>query len=97
MLLALITIISYLTHILFIAIIIQFALSLLIMFNVVNPTNQFVAAVYTAINAILDPILRPIRRILPDTGMIDFSPLVLIIALQILQQILAGLARDFAY
>lgn len=84
----LITIISYLTQILVIAIIIQFALSLLIMFNVVNPTNQFVAAIYTAINAILDPILRPIRRILPDTGMIDFSPLVLIIALQLLQMIL---------
>ena len=48
MLVALITIISYLSQILFVAILVQFVLSLLIMFGVISPTNQFVAAVLTA-------------------------------------------------
>jgi len=69
-------------------VIVQFVLSLLIAFNVVNMQNQFVEGLWRAINALLDPILRPIRRILPDTGMIDFSPLVLIFGLTILHRVL---------
>ena len=44
--------------------------------------------VYNSIGLILDPILRPIRRIMPDTGAIDFSPIVLIILLRIMLIIL---------
>ena len=74
-------------------VIVQFVLGLLIAFNVVNMSNQFVAAVWTALNALLQPLLAPIRRIMPNTGAIDFSPLVLIIGLQILQIIVGNLAR----
>jgi YggT family protein len=73
-------------------VIVQFVLGLLIAFNVVNMHNQFVSALYTALNAILDPMLRPIRRIMPNTGAIDFSPMVLIIGLKILQIIFGNLA-----
>jgi YggT family protein len=45
---------------------------------------------------ILDPFLKPIRKIMPDTGMIDFSPMVLLIGLRILQMLLMGLANDIA-
>ena len=41
-----------------------------------------------ALNRIIDPMLAPIRRVLPRTGMIDFSPLVLIILLQLFEYIL---------
>ena len=68
-------------------------MGLLIAFNVVNMSNQFVSAVWTALNALLQPLLNPIRRIMPNTGSIDFSPLVLIIGLQILQIIVWNLAR----
>jgi YggT family protein len=44
-----------------------------------------------AIDAIVNPILNPIRRIMPQTGMIDFSPLVAIILVQILEFILTRL------
>ena len=74
-------------------VIVQFVLSLLIAFNVVNMSNQFVAAIWTALNALLQPLLAPIRKIMPNTGSIDFSPLVLIIGLQILQIIVGNLAR----
>lgn len=90
----LIDMIGYLVNIIVIAVIVQFVLSLLISFNVVNMHNAGVSAVWTALNAILDPILRPIRRIMPDTGAIDFSPMVLIIGLNLLMMLLGGVARS---
>jgi YggT family protein len=94
MLFALISIIGYLMTILSTVVIVQFILSLLISFNVVSLSNQFVSSIYHALNLILDPFLRPIRRIMPDTGMIDFSPMVLLIVLRILQMLLFGLYSD---
>lgn len=96
MLLALVQIIGYLMTILSTVVIVQFVLSLLIAFNVVSLSNNFVASVWHALNMILDPFLKPIRKIMPDTGMIDFSPMVLLIALRILQMLLIGLANDIA-
>ncbi len=85
---ALIKVISYLINIIIVLVIVQFVLSLLISFNVVNRGNQLVDALWTAVNALLDPILAPIRKIMPNTGAIDFSPLVLIIGLNILVMLL---------
>lgn len=94
MLFALIQIIGYLISILTTIIIVQFILSLLLVFNVISLSNNVVAAIWQSLNMILDPFLKPIRKIMPDTGMIDFSPIVLIIALRIIQMLLAGVARD---
>lgn len=94
MILALVNIIGFLMNIIVTVVIVQFVLSLLISFNVVSMSNQFVAAIYQALNAILDPILRPIRKIMPDTGMLDLSPIVLIFALYVVQQLLIGLAVE---
>jgi YggT family protein len=44
-----------------------------------------------AIDQVVEPMLQPIRRILPQTGMIDFSPFVLIILLQVLERVLTTL------
>ena len=85
-------IVTYLINILVVVLITQFVLGLLISFNVVNLHNDFVAAVWRAVTAILNPILRPIRRIMPDTGVMDLSPMVLIIGLTILQIVLRNLA-----
>ena len=96
MLLSLISIIVYLMTILSTVVIVQFILSLLIAFNVVSLSNNFVSSIWHALNMILDPFLKPIRKIMPDTGMIDFSPMVLLIGLRILQMLLMGLANDIA-
>ncbi len=88
-------IVGYLISILVTVVIVQFVLSLLISFNVVNMHNDFVAAIWRAVNAILEPILRPIRRIMPATGQIDLSPMVLIIALTIVQIVLKNLAMAY--
>ena len=92
MLLMLVDIVSYLINIVVMLVIVQFVLSLLITFDVVNTHNQFIAAVWKAVNALLDPILQPIRRLMPATGAIDFSPMLLIIGLTVLQKILVHLA-----
>jgi YggT family protein len=87
----LLQIVAYLAYLVQVTVIIQFVLSLLISFNVVNMSNHFVSSVWTAVNAVLDPLLNPIRRIMPNTGAIDFSPIVLLIGLRILMIIVAGL------
>ena len=69
-------------------VIIQFIISLLFAFNVVNVRNQFLTAFHSSIDAFLFPILAPIRKRLPPTGAIDFSPLVLIIAMSCVLRLL---------
>ena len=91
-LLTLLQIIDLLINVLVVLVIVQFVLSLLIAFNVVNMHNNAVAAIWKAVNALLEPVLAPIRRIMPNTGQIDFSPMVLIIALQILRIVVHNLA-----
>jgi YggT family protein len=88
----LVEIIGYLISIVVMLVIVQFVLSLLISFNVVNTHNDPVASLWKAVNALLDPLLKPIRRFMPDTGMLDLSPMVLIILLQILRIVLGNMA-----
>ena len=87
---AVIQIIARLTNVVVMLVIVQFVIGLLFAFNVVSSSNQFVVQVYRSINSLLEPVLGPIRRIMPDTGAIDFSPLVLIIGLQILLIVLSS-------
>ena len=84
-------IISMVTNVLVMLIIIQFIIGLLFAFNVVNTSNQFLASFYEAINRLLDPLFRPIRNIMPNTGAIDFSPLVLIVLLNVILIVLKGI------
>lgn len=92
LLLTIAQILSVLINVLVMLIIVQFVIGLLFAFNVLGRTNQFFIALYDAINSLLEPALRPIRRILPRTGAIDFSPLALIIGLTILEIIVNNLA-----
>ncbi len=85
-----------LINVLVMLIIVQFIIGLLFAFNVINPSNDFLRQIYNSINSLLEPVLSPIRRILPATGAIDFSPLVLIIGLQIVMRILLEIAYTAA-
>jgi YggT family protein len=84
-----------LTNVLVMLIIVQFVIGLLFAFNVVSPSKEFLRQVYDSINRLLEPVLRPIRNIMPNTGAIDFSPLVLILGLQILTRVLIGVAGAY--
>jgi YggT family protein len=79
-------ILSYLLSIATTVILVQFVMSILIAFNVINTHNDFVSAIWQALNKLTEPLYAPIRRILPDLGPIDFSPAVVIIIINILQR-----------
>ena len=76
---------DYLLYLLGIVIVVQFVMSILISFNVINTYNEFVRAIWQALEKMTGPLYRPIRRILPDFGTIDFSPMVVIILITILR------------
>lgn len=63
-------------------------LSWLIAFNVVNTRNQFVAMLADALWRLTEPVLAPIRRVLPSLGGLDLSPVVLILLLIFLRNLL---------
>ena len=97
MLIALFQILNLLLDLLWWIIIIQVVLSWLIAFNVLNTSSQGVRTFLNALERLTAPIYRPIRRILPDFGGIDFSPLVVLLLISVLKILLGGLARDLTY
>ena len=70
-------------------VIINAILSWLIAFDVLNVRNQTVYRMARALDAMTDPLLRPIRRFMPNLGGIDISPIVLILLLQALKILVA--------
>lgn len=90
----LINFIIYLLQLFVYVIILQAILSWLVAFNVVNLNNRFVRGLLNGLDRLLNPMLRPIRNLLPDMGGIDLSPLVLILGIMLTQRLLSGLAMD---
>ena len=77
-------------------IVIGVILSWLISFNIINTQNQFVALIYRITWQLTEPALAPIRRILPNFGGLDFSPIVLLLGLMFLDRALYRLLAPFA-
>jgi YggT family protein len=78
-------------------VIIGVILSWLVTFNIVNTSNRFVYMVGDFLHRLTEPVLGRIRRILPNLGGIDLSPLVLILLLLFAQQILYRLAAAIQF
>jgi YggT family protein len=95
MLIAVVEIVNLLLSVVTWIIIIQVVLSWLFAFNVLNAGSQGVRTFALAIDRITAPLYRPIRRILPDFGGIDFSPLVILILIQVLKKLLAGVVIQY--
>ena len=74
------------------ALIISVVLSWLVQFNVVNTSNRFVYMAGDFLYKITEPALGRIRRVLPNLGGIDLSPLVLILGLVFLRNLLSEFA-----
>jgi YggT family protein len=94
---ALFEIASYLLSIVSLVIIVQVILSWLLAFNILNTSSQGVRTFASALDRITSPLYRPIRRMLPDFGGIDFSPLVVLIVIQVLQKLLSGLYSQYYF
>lgn len=78
---------QYLLNIMWWIIIVQAVLSWLIAFNVINMSNDFVRSIWQVLNQLTEPLYRPIRRIMPDFGALDLSPMVVLILIYILANI----------
>lgn len=59
-------------------------MSWLIAFGIVNRSNPYVRQIGYALDRLTDPLLKPIRRFMPDLGGIDISPIILLIGMQFL-------------
>lgn len=79
------TVIQLYTYVLIASVI----LSWLVAFNVVNRSNPFVRQIGYALERLTEPLLRPIRRFLPDLGGIDLTPIVLLLGLWFVGKLVA--------
>jgi YggT family protein len=90
----LIDIIYILLNVVWWIIVIQAIMSWLIAFNVINTYNDFVSQIWQALDKMTRPIYAPIRRIMPDFGALDLSPMVVLLILFILMNVvLPNVAR----
>ena len=74
----------------------HFIMSWLVSFQVLNIRQPFVAQVWYGLNKLLEPLYAPIRRVLPNMGGIDLSPIVVLIGIFFLQQLIGNSMYSFA-
>lgn len=72
-------------------------LSWLLAFDVVNFRNDLVRSVWNFINALTEPLLRPIRGILPNLGGIDVSPIILLLLLFLVEDIIQRYVYPYVF
>ena len=96
MLLAIFQIIDVLLQVLWWIIIVQAVLSWLVVFNVINTHNHFVRSFFSALDRLTRPLYRPVRKLLPDFGGLDFSPVVVLLLIYVLRILLWGVYAEIA-
>ncbi|GEP59483.1 YggT family protein [Reyranella soli] len=65
-------------------------MSWLVAFGVVNVRNQFIRVVVDLLYRVTEPVLRPLRRLLPNLGGIDISPVVALLLIIVIQHFIAN-------
>jgi YggT family protein len=76
-------------------VIIAAVLSWLIAFNIVNPRHPIVGSIWDTMVRLTEPALRPIRRLLPNFGGIDISPVILLIGLEFLKRLIIWVTLQY--
>jgi YggT family protein len=94
---ALFDIAHYLLTILSWVIIIHVIVGWLVALNVINVHSQGVRTIVNGLDRLTHPLYRPIRQLMPDFGGLDFSPLVILILIQIAHMLLNGAERSLIY
>jgi len=96
-LLPLLSVVNIVINLFIWALIVSAVLSWLVAFGVVNTHNRLVYTVMDALYRVTEPALRPIRRLLPNTGGLDLSPLALILLCYLVQEVLRQIVFKLAY
>jgi YggT family protein len=76
------------------AIILSAILSWLVHFGVINPQNQFIRMIGEFLWRVTEPVLRPIRRFIPNLGGIDITPVILILVIFFAQRVLLNIRYE---
>jgi YggT family protein len=87
---ALLFIFNTLVGLIITVVIVNAIISWLIAFDVLNSRNQTVYRIIRALDGVTEPMLRPLRRIIPNLGGIDITPIILIVLLQALRIVVNG-------
>ena len=82
---AIIYLVNAVISLLILAIFAQFIVSLLIAFDIINTRNRFVWQAKAFLNAVVNPMLRPLQRVIPILGGVDISPIILLLIIQALR------------
>jgi len=90
----LLEVIFVLLNVVWYIIIIQAVMSWLIAFNVINTHNDFVRQFWTVLERITEPLYRPFRKIMPDFGGLDLTPMLVLLIIYIIQNVLIPNALD---
>jgi YggT family protein len=69
-------------------------ISWLVAFNILNTHQPFTRTLLLALERMTEPLYRPVRKILPDFGGLDFSPIVVLLAISILRRLLSGVVLE---
>ena len=91
---ALFGIVDMILQLLVYVIIAQVIVSWLVAFNVINSSSPFIRTMLNGLERVTAPLYRPIRKLLPDFGGLDFAPIVLILAIQVVRMLVEGLALE---
>jgi YggT family protein len=89
--------IGYLVYLYEYVVIANVVLSWLIAFQVINLQNPLVRSIWQFISAATEPLLKPIRRVMPDLGGVDISPIVLLLGCLFIRTVaIPNIAKVFA-
>lgn len=86
--------VSTIINLIVLVLIVNAVLSWLFAFEIVSRRNQFVSQIYTFTQKLTEPLLRPIRRVIPYVGGMDLSPVVLILGLMFVDVLLQTGLRE---
>lgn len=78
-------------------IIIQAILSWLIAFNVINTSSPLVAQMWQVLERLTEPLYRPIRKVMPDFGGIDLTPMVVLVLIMVIQGPVLNYLKQLAF
>ena len=93
-LLPLIEVVDYAIELFKLIVIASIVMSWLVSFNVINTRNRAVYMIMDTLYRVTEPALRPIRRIMPNTGALDLSPIALFLILFLIERYLQVLAAS---
>jgi YggT family protein len=82
--------IDYVLYLYTLVVVVYVVVSWLVQLRIINPYNDFVRNLIYALSVLVDPVLSRIRRYLPNTGGLDFSPVVLLLGILFIRWVVLG-------